>query len=85
MRRCYRGQVQSIRPAPLRHHQFELFTQRHERGATIVARNLPIDVWAGVFGSERLTGALVDRFTHRVHILDIKGDSYRLEQSTKRR
>jgi IstB-like ATP binding protein len=38
-----------------------------------------------VFGSERLTGALLDRLTHHVHILELNGDSYRLRQSKGRR
>jgi DNA replication protein DnaC len=37
-----------------------------------------------VFGSERLTGALLDRLTHHVHILEMNGDSYRLRQSKRR-
>jgi len=37
-----------------------------------------------VFGSERLTGALLDRLTHHVHILEMNGDSYRLNQSKRR-
>jgi hypothetical protein len=37
-----------------------------------------------VFGSERLTGALLDRLTHHVHILEMNGDSYRLKQSGRR-
>jgi len=37
-----------------------------------------------VFGSERLTGALLDRLTHHVHILEMNGDSYRLKQSKRR-
>jgi IstB-like ATP binding protein len=37
-----------------------------------------------VFGSERLTGALLDRLTHHVHILEMNGDSYRLKQSRRR-
>lgn len=37
-----------------------------------------------VFGSERLTGALLDRLTHHVHILEMNGDSYRLATSQKR-
>jgi DNA replication protein DnaC len=56
---------------------FEVFSQRYERGATIVTSNLPFDEWTSVFGSERLTGALLDRLTHHVHILEINGDSYR--------
>jgi DNA replication protein DnaC len=63
---------------------FEVFSQRYERGATIVTSNLPFDEWTSVFGSERLTGALLDRLTHHVHILEMNGDSYRLKQSKKR-
>jgi DNA replication protein DnaC len=62
---------------------FEVFSHRYERGATIVTSNLPFDEWTSVFGSERLTGALLDRLTHHVHILEMNGDSYRLKQSKK--
>jgi DNA replication protein DnaC len=63
---------------------FEVFSQRYERGSTIVTSNLPFDEWTGVFASERLTGALLDRLTHHVHILEMNGDSYRLKQSKRR-
>src|ERR1700751_4293882 len=63
---------------------FEIFSQRYERGSTLVTSNLPFDEWTGVFGSERLTGALLDRLTHHVHILEMNGDSYRLKQSKQR-
>ena len=63
---------------------FEVFSQRYERGSTIVTSNLPFDEWTSVFGSERLTGALLDRLTHHVHILEMNGDSYRLNQSKRR-
>src|SRR5208283_305131 len=46
---------------------FEVFSQRYERGATLVTSNLPFDEWTSIFGSERLTGALLDRLTHHVH------------------
>jgi hypothetical protein len=52
---------------------FEVFSQRYERGSTVVTSNLPFDEWTSVFGSERLTGALLDRLTHRVHILKMNG------------
>ena len=45
--------------------------------------NLPFDEWTEVFGSERLTGALLDRLTHRVHILEMNGESYRLRESRR--
>ena len=60
---------------------FEVFTQRYERGSILVTTNLPFDEWTEVFGSERLTGALLDRLTHHVHILEMNGDSYRLRHS----
>ena len=59
-------------------------SQRYERDATLVTTNLPFDEWTEVFGSERLTGALLDRLTHHVHILEMNGDSYRLNQSRRR-
>ena len=63
---------------------FEVFSQRYERGATLVTSNLPFDEWTEVFGSERLTGALLDRLTHHVHILEMNGESYRLNHSRGR-
>jgi DNA replication protein DnaC len=63
---------------------FEVFSQRYERGSVIVTSNLPFDEWTSVFGSERLTGALLDRLTHHVHILEMNGESYRLRQSRYR-
>jgi DNA replication protein DnaC len=63
---------------------FEIFSQRYERGSIIVTSNLPFDEWTGVFSSERLTGALLDRFTHHVHILEMNGDSFRLKHSKHR-
>ena len=56
---------------------FEVFSQRYERGSILVTSNLPFDEWTEVFGSERLTGALLDRLTHHVHILECNGESYR--------
>ena len=64
---------------------FQLVVRRYERGSILVTSNLPFDEWTEVFGSERLTGALLDRLTHHVHILEMNGDSYRLNQSQKRR
>ena len=64
---------------------FELISQRYERGATIITSNLPFDEWTGTFGEERLTGALLDRLTHHVHILEMNGQSYRLAQSRSKR
>ena len=63
---------------------FEVFSQRYERGSILVTTNLPFDEWTEVFGSERLTGALLDRFTHHVHILEMNGESYRLRHGRDR-
>ena len=60
---------------------FEVFSPRYERGSVQVTSNLPFDEWTEVFGSERLTGALLDRLTHHVDILEMNGDSYRLKHS----
>jgi DNA replication protein DnaC len=63
---------------------FEVFSGRYERGSTLVTSNLPFDEWTNTFGTERLTGALLDRLTHHVHILE-NGESYRLAESRHRR
>ncbi|MCP4933553.1 MAG: ATP-binding protein [bacterium] len=62
---------------------FEIISQRYERGSIMITSNLPFDEWTETFGTERLTGALLDRLTHHVHILEMNGDSYRLKQSRK--
>jgi DNA replication protein DnaC len=56
---------------------FEVFSQRYERGSTLVTSNLPFAEWTEVLGSERLT--------HHVHILEMNGDSYRLKTSKQKR
>ena len=63
---------------------FETVSQRYEQGAILITSNLPFDEWTEVFGSERLTGALLDRLTHHVNILEMNGESYRLSQSRSR-
>jgi DNA replication protein DnaC len=50
-----------------------------------MTRNLPFQEWTEVLGSERLTGALLDRLTHHVHILEMNGESYRLKQCKRKR
>lgn len=56
----------------------------YERLSLIVTTNLPFESWTEVFGCERLTGALLDRLTHRVHIIEANGPSYRLRESKRR-
>ncbi len=63
-------------------HLFGFFSQCYEQVSLIVTTNLPFAQWPQTFaGDERLTGALLDRLTHRVNIVDIQGESYRLGAS----
>ena len=63
---------------------FEVVSRAYERLSLIVTTNLPFEQWTEVMGSERLTGALFDRVTHRVHIIEANGESYRLKDARKR-
>ena len=63
---------------------FEVVSRAYERTSLIVTTNLPFEAWTEVLGSERLTGALLDRMTHRVHTLEANGESYRLRDARKR-
>jgi DNA replication protein DnaC len=63
---------------------FEVVSRAYERTSLIVTTNLPFENWPEVLGSERLTGALLDRLTHRVHIIEANGESYRLRYAKNR-
>ena len=63
---------------------FTFVSQRYLRGSLIVTSNLAFAEWTEVFGDPRLTSALLDRLTHRCHILEFAGDSYRFRQSLHR-
>jgi DNA replication protein DnaC len=63
---------------------FEVISRAYERTSLIVTTNLPFENWIEVMGNERLTGALLDRLTHRIHILETNGESYRLRHSRRR-
>ncbi len=63
---------------------FEVVSRAYERTSLMVTTNLPFESWVEVMGSERLTGALLDRLTHRVHIIEANGESYRLKESRRR-
>ena len=64
---------------------FQALSERHESGSVIVNSNLPFGEWAQIFKSERLAVALLDRLTHRSHVLEMNGDSYRLASARKSR
>ena len=53
-------------------------------GSSLINSNLPFDEWTSVFGFERITGALLDRQTHHVHILEMNGENFRVASSRKR-
>ncbi len=63
---------------------FEVVSRAYERTSLLVTTNLPFEAWTEVLGNERLTGALLDRLTHRIHILEANGESYRLRESQRR-
>jgi len=63
---------------------FEVVSRAYERLSLILTTNLPFESWTEVLGCERLTGALLDRLTHRVHIIEANGPSYRLRESKRR-
>lgn len=64
---------------------FDVISTAYERLSLIVSTNLPFENWTEVLGSERLTGATLDRLTHRCHILETAGESYRLQDAKRRR
>lgn len=64
---------------------FDVISTAYERTSLIVTTNLPFENWTEVLGSERLVGATLDRLTHRCHILEATGESYRLQDARRRR
>ena len=64
---------------------FDVISTAYERTSVIVTTNLPFEQWTEVLGSERLTGATLDRLTHRCTILETGGESYRLRDARRRR
>ena len=64
---------------------FDVISTAYERLSLIVTSNLPFENWTEVLGNERLTGATLDRLTHRCHILETAGESYRLKDAKRRR
>jgi DNA replication protein DnaC len=62
---------------------FQVFAERHEKGSVIVTTNLGFADWTQVFGDANLTAALLDRLTHKAHILNCNWESYRLKDTLK--
>ena len=63
---------------------FDVISTAYERTSVVVTTNLPFEQWTEVLGSERLVGATLDRLTHRCHILEATGESYRLRDAQRR-
>jgi len=64
---------------------FDVISTAYEKTSVIVTTNLPFERWTEVLGNERLVGATLDRLTHRCHLLEATGESYRLKEARRRR
>lgn len=64
---------------------FQLLAERYERASVIITTNLGFADWTQLFGDPTLTAALLDRLTHKAHIVTCNWDSYRLKESLKKR
>jgi DNA replication protein DnaC len=62
---------------------FQVFAERYERRSLLITSNLAFSDWTQVFQGDRMTAALLDRLTHRCHILEMNGESYRFRESMK--
>ena len=64
---------------------FQVLAERHERKPVIITTNKGFGDWTQIFGDPSLTAALLDRVTHRAHVIDCSWDSYRLTETLKNR
>jgi DNA replication protein DnaC len=64
---------------------FQLFAERYERSSLLITSNLAFADWGRGFEGERMTAALLDRLTHRCHIFEMNGESFRFRESMKSR
>jgi DNA replication protein DnaC len=62
---------------------FQVFADRYERKSLLITSNLPFGEWGQIFQGERMTAALLDRLTHKCHIFEMNGESYRFRDSMK--
>ena len=62
---------------------FQLMTRRYERASTVLTSNKPFEEWGEIFGDEVMAAALIDRLLHHCHIVNIRGNSYRMRQHTE--
>ena len=64
---------------------FDVISTAYERASVVLTTNLPFERWTEVLGNERLVAATLDRLTHRCHVLEATGESYRLKEARRRR
>jgi DNA replication protein DnaC len=64
---------------------FDVIATAYERTSVVLTTNLGFEHWTEVLGNERLTGAALDRLTHRCTIVETAGESYRLQDAKRRR
>ena len=64
---------------------FQILTERHERKSVIITTNMGFGDWTQIFGDPNFTAALLDRITHKAHIINCSWQSYRLKESLKKK
>ncbi len=62
---------------------FQLMSRRYERASTVLTSNKSFEEWGEIFGDEVMAAALIDRLLHHCHIVNIRGNSYRMRQHTE--
>ncbi|WP_223851556.1 IS21-like element helper ATPase IstB [Cupriavidus pauculus] len=59
---------------------FQLMNRRYERASTVLTSNKGFEEWGSVFGDEVMAAALIDRVLHHCHLVNIRGNSYRMRE-----
>jgi DNA replication protein DnaC len=62
---------------------FQLMSRRYEHASTILTSNKSFEEWGNVFSDDVMAGALIDRLVHHCHIVNIRGNSYRMRQHSE--
>lgn len=62
---------------------FQVLAERHEKRSVIITTNMGFGDWTQIFGDANLTGALLDRITHKAHVITCNWESYRLKETLK--
>jgi DNA replication protein DnaC len=70
-------------PASAAEDLLEIVMRRYERASTIITSNRPLDDWPKMFGDTPAVAAFLDRLMHHAHLLEIRGKSYRLHESSQ--